>query len=297
MLRPATSDDEPAMLALAKRRCPAMLPAMTADLFEPSLIDLYGAYVAVEDDELIGWSALAHRHAMPAGWRGLRLFVDRAHEDMGVGCALRSAVLGHLDDDATQLRTFVFDDDERSLSIARAWDFEVLQHSITSRLDLSSATEPHPPPGITLEPCDDLQFDDADAVQACLTASQTNPEAAAGLHMDLAMLIGFVGSEETPIGSLARLDGRPVAITHGGVADSLLHLSYTGVDPAFRGQGLAKLVKEHAHARARAAGAVAAMTDNEEHNAGIRHVNDALGYQRCFGTYWMRQTLGTPADA
>jgi GNAT superfamily N-acetyltransferase len=115
--------------------------------------------------------------------------------------------------------------------------------------------------------------------------------------MDLAMLIGFIGTEETPIGSLARLDGRPVAITHGGVADSLLHLSYTGVDPAFRGQGLAKLVKEHAHVRARTAGAVAAMTDNEEHNAGIRHVNEALGYQRCFGTYWLRQTLGTPADS
>ena len=39
------------------------------------------------------------------------------------------------------------------------------------------------------------------------------------------------------------------------------------------------------------------MTDNEEHNAGIRHVNEALGYQRCFGTYWLRQTLGTPTDA
>jgi hypothetical protein len=152
MLRPATSDDETAMLALAERRCPAILPAMTADLFEPSLIDLYGAYVAVQDDELIGWSALAHRHAMPAGWRGLRLFVDRAHEDKGVGCALRSAVLGHLDDNATQVRTSVFDDDERSLSIARSWDFEVLQHSITSRLDLGSATEPHPPPGSRWSP-------------------------------------------------------------------------------------------------------------------------------------------------
>jgi hypothetical protein len=47
MLRPATSDDEPAIVALAKRRCPATLPAMTAGLFEPSLIDLYGDHAGV----------------------------------------------------------------------------------------------------------------------------------------------------------------------------------------------------------------------------------------------------------
>lgn len=283
------------MIALATRRCPALEPASMVDLFEPSVIDLYGAYVAIEGNELIGWSALAHRRAMPTGWRGLRLYVDRAHEDKGVGCALRSAALGHLDDEATEIRTFIFDDDERSLSIARSWDLEILQHSITSRLDLEGATAPDPPPGIALEACGDLRFDDAEAVQACLTVSQTNPEAETGLDVDLAMLLGFVGTNETPIGSLARLDGRPVALTHGGVADSQLFLSYTGVDPAFRGRGLAKLVKQHAHVQARAAGAVSVLTENEEHNAGIRHVNATLGYQRTFGTYWLRQQLGTRA--
>jgi GNAT superfamily N-acetyltransferase len=293
MLRAATIDDQDALVDLATRRCPALEPAAFADLFDPAIMDLYGAFVATEGDELIGWSCLAHRRGMPDGWRGVRVFVDREHEDKGVGRALRSAAMECLDPAATEIRCGVFDDDERSLSIAKSWDLEVLQHSITSRLDLEAADPPEPPAGVTLEACGDLEFDDADAVQACLTASQTNPEAAEGLHIDLAMLVGFNGSHEIPIGSLARLDGVPVALTHGGVADSLLHLSWTGVDPAYRGHGLAKLVKQHAHVQARAVGAAAVLTDNEEHNAGIRHVNDSLGYRRSHGTYWMRQRLGT----
>jgi hypothetical protein len=33
------------------------------------------------------------------------------------------------------------------------------------------------------------------------------------------------------------------------------------------------------------------MTDNEVGNTGIRHVNDSLGYQPVYGSYWLRRDL------
>ena len=103
------------------------------------------------------------------------------------------------------------------------------------------------------------------------------------------MLRGFVGTGEVAIGALARVAGQPAAITHGSVAGDTLHLTYTGVDPAYRGRGLAKLVKKYAHRWARHVGAIVSMTDNEHDNTGIRHVNASLGYQRAYGVYSLVQ--------
>jgi hypothetical protein len=50
------------------------------------------------------------------------------------------------------------------------------------------------------------------------------------------------------------------------------------------------MVKQHVHTLAVGAGATVCFTDNEEHNLGIRHVNDALGYQKQYGRYWLRRT-------
>ena len=289
---PLTRDHESAMRTLACERCPALEPAALADLFEPRTIELYGAFGCFVGDTLVGWSALTHRIGMPDSWRGVRVFVRRDHEARGIGSMLFTAATACLDAEAGRLTSAVFDDEERALAVARHWGLEVLEHSITSRLDLSeTGPPPIPPPDVTVEECGDLVFDDEAAVVACLTASQTNPEAAAGLMIDLALLRGWVGSDEVAIGSLVRVDGRPVAISHGSVSGQSLHLTYTGVDPAFRGRGLAALAKGHAHAWAQEAGATESMTDNEADNTGIRHVNESLGYQPAYGTYWLRRDL------
>ena len=98
---------------------------------------------------------------------------------------------------------------------------------------------------------------------------------------------------EQPVACLARVDGRPAALAHAIVKPDTAEggLAYTGVDPAQRGRGLARLVKEQVHARAAALGLPWLMTDNEENNAGIRHVNDQLGYRRTHGVYRLRRIL------
>ena len=79
----------------------------------------------------------------------------------------------------------------------------------------------------------------------------------------------------------------PAGITFGGVQSGALHIAYSGVDPAFRGRGIMRVVKERAHIVAARLGATVSRTNNEEHNAGIRRINADLGYVVRSGVYRM----------
>lgn len=50
-------------------------------------------------------------------------------------------------------------------------------------------------------------------------------------------------------------------------------------------------MKQEIHRLAYDAGARTCATDNEEHNSGIRHVNEALGYAKVSGSYWMQRPI------
>ena len=50
-------------------------------------------------------------------------------------------------------------------------------------------------------------------------------------------------------------------------------------------------MKEQLHARAARLGIPSLVTDNEENNAGIRHVNEQMGYLKTHGVYRLRRTL------
>ncbi|NUR05654.1 MAG: hypothetical protein HOQ45_01430, partial [Nocardioidaceae bacterium] len=224
---------------------------------------------------------------MPAGYRVARVYVDRSAEGRGVGGALAARLRDAVDAEATKVRNRMFDDDPRSLAIARHWGLEVEQHSLTSSMPIADTARPDPPAGVSLEDCPTLSFPDAGAVEAMLLASQTNPEAMRGLRFTLEGLRTFVSPTDTPVGVLARVSGRPAALSFGARRDEVLHFSYTGVGPTHRGRGLARLVKQHAHWRAATLGATVAVTDNEEHNTGIRHVNQRLGYRVDHGVFWL----------
>jgi GNAT superfamily N-acetyltransferase len=189
----------------------------------------------------------------------------------------------------------VHDDDPESLAVAQHWGYEAMQRSISSRVDLAGATPPQPPLGVTLEDCDGLEFDGADAVafDAMLTASQTNPEAETSHVLTREEMQHWTDPGETPVACLARVDGRPAALAFAIVLRSTGEggVAYTGVDPAYRGSGLGRLVKEQLHARAAQLGIAWLGTENEEHNAGIRHVNQQLGYVKTHGVYRMRRVL------
>jgi GNAT superfamily N-acetyltransferase len=260
--------------------------------------ELFEGLVAIEavnrHGVMLGVGFTAHPRFAPLGRSFLRVIVAREHEGRGVGRALRASLLEQLPDGTTHLVGGTFDDDPRSLAVAHHWGFEVAEHSIESVLDLAALPKPELPSGVTLHDAPDLVFDDADAVERMLLASQTNPEAAQGWVFDLAKLRSLIAAGEIPIGVVARVDGRPAAITFGGVADATLSIAYSGVDPTFRGRGLMALVKQRAHLAARAAGATSSRTSNEEHNHGIRRINRELGYVVRSGVYRLARPLDLP---
>jgi hypothetical protein len=185
------------------------------------------------------------------------------------------------------LVTGVYDDEPRSLDVARHWGFTTDEHAIESELSLLDLREPDLPEGVTLEEAPDFDFDDRAAVEEMLLRSQTNPEAEQGWLFDLAKLASFVGETESPVCVLARVDGAPAGISTGSVAGDVLTIGYSGIDPQLRGRGLMGLVKQRANLVASRAGATVSRTHNEEHNTGIRHVNAQLGYVVISGVYRM----------
>jgi GNAT superfamily N-acetyltransferase len=246
------------------------------------------AYV---DGELAGWGFTARPTTFPPDWGILSITVATEHEGQGIGTALRASVTATLPETAATLVALVDDLDERSLAVAQHWGYAVGQHGIKSQLDLVDLAEPELPADVTIEDATGLEFPDADAVDAMLVDSQTNPEA---VENGIVVGLGETRIEQAeldhPFAVLARVDGVPAAIITGEIKDAILLIHYTGVGQTFRGRNLGFLLKQAAHLQAAAAGATRSYTTNEARNAGIRHVNAKLGYQVVAGDYRIRTT-------
>lgn len=240
------------------------------------------------DDALVAVGWLGHGTGGTPGWATEHVAVRADDARRGLGTALHRVLVGDLPESTVQVRGELDDDCPEALAAVGRWGFEPEQLSIRSVCPLIDLPTYDVPEDVTFEESPTLTFDDQDAVEAMLLASQTNPEAQRGSARTCAQLAAGMVSGEVAIGLLARVDGVPAAITTGLVADGVFHVFYSGVAPRFRGRGLAVLVKRRAHEIAAAAGARRASTENEENNSGIRRVNAALGYVRQVGSYRVR---------
>lgn len=243
-----------------------------------------------DQERLVGLGFVGHPQPMPPDWLALRVAVAPDVRGRGVGRGLYAQLRALAPRSGITLRSMAFDADPRDLEVARHWGFEVVQLSYTSALPLDTLPpEPPLPPGVTVEATNDLQFPDADEVEAMYDRSQTNPERAQFVG-DLAFLRAFATPLDA-VGAVLRLDGRPAALSWAVREGAAVHVIYTGVDPAYRGRGYGALIKDRLHRLARDAGAARCTTNNEEHNAGIRRVNAELGYRVTSGEYWLQQRL------
>jgi GNAT superfamily N-acetyltransferase len=292
--RDVRPDDVPALVDLAMARCPHLMSWWVTGLFADG-VDVDVARVVEADAGPVAFAAVTHRSGRPEHQRWVNVFVGREAEQQGCGAALLAECLAGASPVSTELWAQVFDDDERSLTVARHWGFETVQLSITSVVELDPVTARHPdlPDGVTAEACGDLDPIDPEAFDAMLTASQTNPEARNSHVMTRDEMRGWVDDGEVPLGTLVRVEGVPAAITFGSVVpgDGIGAVGYTGVDPAFRGRGLGRLAKQHLHHQAAGLGVRRMFTDNEANNHGIRRVNAAMGYRPEYGLYRLRNRL------
>lgn len=249
--------------------------------------------VAREPDRALAGVAVARTAAtLPAGALFVMVSTRADRGVRGLGSRLFAAARAEPGDDVTRLVGCVLDGDQVSMDVALHWGFEHQQTSITSACVLVDAVSVAPPGGVSVEVCDDLVFDDEEAVEAMLRASQTNPEADLGLVLTLSGLRGTGAPGQRPLAVLTRVEGRPAAISFALADGDQMHLMYTGVDPSQRGRALARWTKAFLHTHAHGLGIRTALTENEKSNAGIRHINDQLGYTPHSAWHWMMRPLG-----
>lgn len=286
----ARTDDSALVVDFTLARLPDLDAGIVRNSMDPDAVHDLTMLVGREDDRIVAAALACQPPANPDSWRFVHVSTLASHCGQGLGGELYGALLATLADEVEELATVVADDDPVALDVARHWGYEVRQHTITSQLDLEGARFPEPAAGVSLEACDTLAFDDEAEVEAMLLASQTNPEAELGLLNTIDGLRSGVGSDQRLVAALARMHGRPAAISVAIVDGDEMHVFYTGVDLALRGHDLGRLTKRFLHAHAARLGVRTAITDNEFHNVGIRHVNEELGYVHRRGSYMMTRS-------
>lgn len=274
-------EDYPALIALSQRRQPELAPSdhnfpVMVPVFQPDVV----VRAAVDEEgETLGWGWIAALDVFPTGWTFLNVVVAPEHEGRGIGSLVHRALLAETPEGTTQFRGALREETARTHEVATHWGFEVQQRSVASRLALDDPQPPDLPDDVSVDA--GLDWADPDAVEQMLKASQTNPEAAHHV-VDLAEVRNSQTKVPLPICLVARVDGTPAGIVYGGVPDGTLLIFYAGVDPAFRGRGLALLLKQQAHVVAAAVGATQVLTQNEENNTGIRRINAELGFRQLY---------------
>lgn len=236
--------------------------------------------------ELVGWAFAgldAFAAARDEAFAGVVVHPD--HRRAGIGSALWHAVSAHLreigarrvvaysrGDDAT--RSFV---ENRGFSLAAT--------------DTSSAVDPRdlpPPPapsqGMALQPLSAFSDDPEPLYLADRESAldEPGPTDISGITMESwQRLIWDQPNIDRELGVAAVAEGVVVASTflYADRETGRAMNAGTGVIRAYRGRGLGLLVKQHALARAAAAGITLVITQNDDTNGPMLAINRKLGYQ------------------
>lgn len=240
---------------------------------------------------------LAESHGQPVGWAmvmrawhqsddgvgSVDVVVDPGHQHAGIGTALaelverRCAELGFHTVRATSL------DVPSARALATRHDFRAAHATTTSSVDPRTVTPEPVPADVRLvafgevddpRPVFELDLEVSGDMPGDETFDAMTLEAWAARFWHTAMtddecsLVAYVGDEPAGL-TMLRVDRR----------SGRAHNNITGVRRAYRGRGLARLLKSHSLHRAGQLGATVAATDNDETNAPMLAVNRALGYR------------------
>jgi GNAT superfamily N-acetyltransferase len=249
----------------------------------------YRPLVAVADGEVIGTAQVHLAFDSPRPDQGcVNVYVHPRHAGRGAGRLLVRAAEEHLAaHGARTLYAWVLDE-PRNRAFAERHGYRPSRSAHFLRLDLTRGAlppRPAPPPGVELRTGADFADDprplfalDAETMAdepSDLDAEMTDYEA----WLAQTWRHPLVSPELT---SVAVVDGRPAAFTlartDGGTRYGTV---MTGTARAFRGHGLAKLVKSDSLRRARAAGCTQAFTGNDTGNGPMLAVNRWCGYEVC----------------
>ncbi|MFK4086577.1 GNAT family N-acetyltransferase [Kribbella sp. NPDC020789] len=283
-IRPATGDDAEGVSAL--RRAVYSYKILSPEaarhmITVSSPAERFLGLVAEVDGDVVAWgSAGLNNWTSEAGQSDLSIYVHPEHRKQGIGSALAERLHQHLTEaGAVRVRTFV---QPEGLEFARNLGYDGNRQMHYSGVD--TATLPPQPP--TPEDIVLVTLDKLEPRQVFVADTTSSLDEPSDVPMDAPDYDDWLDEIWTAPGldkslSVAAMAGSDVACYTAVETDGDRAWSgMTGTIPAYRGRGLAKLVKSVALRHCAAAGITAAYTSNDDANAPMLAVNNWLGYRR-----------------
>ncbi|MEV6284236.1 GNAT family N-acetyltransferase [Kribbella sp. NPDC051770] len=210
------------------------------------------------------------------------------HRGRGAGQALLTEVERVAAEAGAVSLLTVVEDDDRSLHFARERGFVVDRQMSHSEVALATTPDPvDPPEGLRLASYEEVGPRPVWEAMMAVIGGDPSGLSFVGPY-DEWVASGWQNPDLRPDLSFVLLDGDQVVSLVSTAADpdrGVIWSNLTGTVPAYRGRGLAKVVKSHALRRAHLAGLTKASTGNDAANAPMLAVNDWLGY-RLAGSAW-----------
>ncbi|GAB7107358.1 GNAT family N-acetyltransferase [Streptomyces phaeofaciens JCM 4814] len=243
--------------------------------------------VAEEDGEIVGTAQIGLAHDSPEPGQGfLNVYIDPARTGRGAGALLVRTAEEHLaSHGARKLFAWVLDEPgNRAFAERRGYRASRCAHFLV--LDLAYGTLPPlqaPPPGVEVRAAADF----ADDPRPLFTLdAETVSDEPGDIDAELDDYEAWLTQTwhhpllDRELTTVAVADGRPVAFSLAHTDGARRYRSgMTGTARAFRGRGLAKLVKNASLHRARAAGFAEAHTGNDADNGPMLAINKWFGYE------------------
>ncbi|MFD3399992.1 GNAT family N-acetyltransferase [Kribbella sp. NPDC058693] len=284
VVRQAVGDDAEAVAAVRRVVYPykAMSAAATRHIITvQSPGQRYLPLVAERDGEIIAWgSAGLTVWTSEPGESELTVFVHPDHRKQGIGSQLAERLHQHLTEvGAVRVRSFVHPD---GLEFARNLGYDGTRQMHFAGVELTSLPEqPETPDGIELRSFDEVDpraaytadtitalDEPTDAPMDSIEYDRWLEEIWDSPSMDKSLSVAAMAGDEVAAFTIVETDG------------DRMWSGMTGTIPAYRGRGLAKLVKSVALRRAAAAGITSAYTSNDDANGPMLAINNWLGYRR-----------------
>ncbi|NIK61222.1 GNAT family N-acetyltransferase [Kribbella shirazensis] len=295
VVRQAVADDAEAVAAVRRLVAPykVMSPAATRHMITvQSPGERFLPLLAEHDGEVVGWaSAGLNVWTSEPGQAHLSIYVHPEHRKQGIGSELADRLHQHLTEvGAVRVRTFVQPD---SVTFAHNRGYDGTRQMHFAGVELTSLPEqPATPDGIELVTLDDV--DPRAAYTADTIASLDEPGDSPLDSVDYDQWLEEIWhspSQDRSLGVAAVAGGEVASFTVVETDGDRMWSGMTGTIPAYRGKGLAKLVKSVALRRAAAAGITSAYTSNDDENGPMLAINNWLGYRRVQTEHGLLRTL------
>lgn len=303
IVRDFRTEDAQAVADLRRVCVPHMVTTREAVLFEVATANpakKYRLLVAEEDGVPIGAAhvAIAYDSSEP-GQSSVTPHVHPEHRNRGAGSLILRTAEEHLAaEGATSVYAWVVDEPS-SRAFAERHGYRPTRAAHFQRLDLTGAPLPEPPalpPGLEIRTAADFAADPRPLFQADAEASSDEPSDISTDFDDYEDWLNHTWNHpdlDRALTTVLVSDGQVASFSAARTDGGTRYMSgMTGTLRAFRGRGLAKIVKSDSLRRARAAGYTEAFTSNDGENGPMLAVNKWFGYEICASEVRHVRTLG-----